>query len=119
MGGAAGAVTRYLVSEAAKWFFGGGFPIATLIVNVVGCLLLGLIIGVSRTHSPQFAHPIIAVGFLGALTTFSTFSVETIELLHAGQWKLSLTNVAAQLVIGLFAAWLGLTIARGFQGETL
>lgn len=115
-GGALGAVCRYLVAETAKSWFGESFPVGTLIVNLVGCFLLGLIVGASRESLPQFAHPIIAIGFLGALTTFSTFGVETVKMFEAGNWSFGFGNVAIQIVAGLLAAWGGMGIARAFQG---
>lgn len=112
LGGAVGAICRYVVAELAKTWFGESFPVGTLIVNIVGCFLLGLIAGASRDSLPQFAHPIIAIGFLGALTTFSTFGVETVKLFESSHWTLGLGNIAFQLGVGLFAAWVGMILAR-------
>lgn len=115
LGGAVGAVCRYGVAELAKNWFGEGFPVGTLIVNVVGCFLLGLIAGASREALPQFAHPTLAIGFLGALTTFSTFGVETVRLFETSYWYLGAGNIFLQLGVGLLAAWAGLSLARLFQ----
>jgi len=112
--GAAGALCRWRVSlwcaNALHW----SFPIGTLTVNVAGCFLLGLAIHVG-THTSFIPVPVrsgVAVGLLGALTTFSTFGYETVKLLEAGAWHLAIGNVAANVAIGLIAVSLGLALAR-------
>lgn len=87
VGGAFGAVARYGVSIWMMQQFGGGFPWGTLAVNLVGCFLLGLLDGfvVSGQLVSAEARLLLGTGFLGALTTFSTFSVETIRAFEVGQ----------------------------------
>lgn len=110
-GGALGAVVRYLVSLGCEQWL-GRFPWGTLIVNVVGCFVLGWLAEMAWT-STTFSEPFkltVATGFLGAMTTFSTFGVQTIQL-----WKTSafwaLSNVAANVIVGLVAALAGVYLA--------
>jgi len=114
IGGAFGAVSRYGSNLAAAWLFGANFPYGTLIVNVIGCLLLGLAMGGEALPDwlPRYAKLAVTVGFLGAFTTFSTFGHDTIRQIDQGSWHLALINIAAQLGLGLSAAWLGFVTAR-------
>jgi CrcB protein len=116
--GAAGAVARYAVSGWMHKLLGAAFPYGTLTVNVVGCFLLGLLMHVSLVSdviSPT-ARTAMAIGFLGALTTFSTFGYETFGYLEDGQWHTALGNIAANMLLGLLAVWGGLAAARAVVG---
>jgi len=95
---------------------GEGFPYGTLVVNVIGCLLLGLVMQLtlrSGAISAEWRIP-LTVGFLGAFTTFSTFGYETVRLLADGAWGLAFANVGANLLVGFVAVWVGLMLARLF-----
>lgn len=109
-GGSVGALLRYSLSG---WVV-KRFPLGTLAVNVAGCLLIGLIVG-SLQHqnwlSPAWRH-FLVMGVLGSLTTFSTFGYQSVELATEGAYSLAALNVLANLVIGLAAVVLGLTVAR-------
>lgn len=113
-GGAVGAVLRYLTGH---WLGGGAvgqgaFPLATLAVNVVGSFALGVVAGLlAREAIDPAARQLVAVGLLGALTTFSTFGLETVQLLAAGQGGTAALSVAANLALALGAAWAGLHLA--------
>ena len=112
LGGALGAVSRYLVSGWINRLAGASpFPYGTLTVNLVGCFLLGLLMSLGSEGrwglTPQL-RLLLGAGFLGALTTFSTFSFETIEALRAGEARHALANVGLSVVAGLVACWLGL-----------
>ncbi len=109
-----GAVARYLVSgwvaQAAR---GSSFPWGTLVVNVVGALLLGLVMGAAATGRLMVAPELrllIAVGVLGAFTTFSTLSYETLEALRVGAVGVAFANLTVSLVVGLGACWIGLRL---------
>ena len=105
LGGALGAVLRFYISESMP---DADFPWATLSVNLVGSLLLGAV--TAATLSNALAEPqalLLGVGLLGAFTTMSTFSVETITLMEAGQWRLAGTYVVVSAVIGPLLAWVG------------
>ena len=112
--GALGAVARYFASGWAHLLLGRHFAWGTLLVNLVGCFLLGLLAHVAE--ETRLLHPAaragLAVGFLGAFTTYSTFGLETFRYLEANNFAAAGTNVAANLVLGLAAVWAGLTLAR-------
>jgi CrcB protein len=93
---------------------GAGFPVGTLIVNIVGCLLAGLLFGLAedRATFPPIVRILIMTGFLGGFTTFSSFSVETVNLLRDGSWALAVGNFAANNVLGLAFAAAGIYIGR-------
>lgn len=107
-GGAVGAPVRYLVD---RWVQREGrtFPVGILAVNVVGSLLLGLLAGAPGL--PRWALTLGGTGFCGALTTFSTFSLNTVVLADRGRWAAALGNVALSLGGGLGACALGWWIA--------
>jgi len=109
--GAIGALARAGISA---WLVDRPLPWGTLLVNVLGCFVLGLITGLALadTGLPEAWRKPVATGFLGSLTTFSTFGVETVRLLETSSWQLALANVVVQLVLGLGAAALGLFLAR-------
>ena len=100
LAGAVGALVRYLVS-----LIGGVW--AVLLVNVVGSFIAGLAIGLSGD-----LQLIVATGFCGGLTTFSTFSVNTVELAMKGKWNAAVSAVIANLVLGVIAAAAGMTLVR-------
>ena len=84
-GGAIGAVARYLLSYA-PWHFVGAFPMGTMIVNIIGALLMGIVVGVAATSFSLDAHimTFLRVGVCGGFTTFSTFALESAQLLQSG-----------------------------------
>lgn len=114
LAGAFGAMSRYGVGLLAQRTLGTHFAYGTLLVNVVGCLLLGLLLEIER--STQLVAPslrlLFAVGFLGAFTTFSAFGYETVRYLQTGETALAVLNVTANLVLGCGAVWLGWVVAR-------
>ena len=116
--GAVGAVSRYAVSGAMHVWLGTRFPVGTLTVNVLGCFLLGLLmhLGQATTAVPDALKPALSIGLLGALTTFSTFGFETIKLMEDSQFGLAAANVAANVMVGLLAVWLGLVAGRALVG---
>lgn len=112
--GGAGAISRYLVTTLAVYWFGTAFPVGTLVVNVVGCFSLGMLFHVAQTTSllsDEWLHG-IGVGFLGGLTTFSTFGYETYARLENSLWQAATANVLLNLVLGLLAVWAGINVAR-------
>lgn len=113
LGGFVGAILRYQISIWAHRFVAGPFPVGTLTVNVAGCFLLGVL--VTRIDqgalSPE-ARAALGAGFLGALTTFSTFGYETFDLLRDGLPGLAAASVLLNVVVGLGAVWLGVAVAQ-------
>ena len=112
LGGFVGAILRFQISLWAHRWVAGPFPIGTLVVNVVGCFLIGaLMTRVDHgAFSPQ-TRVFLGAGFLGALTTFSTFGYETFDLLRDGSSGLAAASVLLNVVVGLLAVWLGVSVA--------
>jgi CrcB protein len=114
VGGGIGAVARYLVSGWAAEHIGSNFPYGTLIVNVVGCLIIGLFMTLTTEKylvSPHW-RLLVTVGFLGGLTTFSSYSYETFKLLEEAGMTMAFYNIFSNLIIGFFATWVGITLGR-------
>lgn len=113
---AGGGLTRYYLSGWIYNFLGRSFPYGTLAVNVVGAYLIGVVMetGLRSTLLPDTLRIGLTVGFLGGLTTFSTFSYETFKLLEEGQLLFAFANVAASVLICLLFTWLGIVTVRLF-----
>jgi len=109
-GGFIGAILRYLVSGWTQRAFGeSGFPIGTLVVNLAGCLIIGLLAGLTETREMFSPHIriMIFVGVLGSFTTFSTFGQQTHMLLRDGHLIVAASSVLLNVIIGISAAWGG------------
>ncbi len=113
LGGALGTVARYGVSQVVH-AAPGSFPWPTFWTNLSGSFALGLILGVVLQRFPprRYLRPFVAVGFIGAYTTYSTFAVETVLLARDGHALLALGYAAVSLVAGLLTAWSGIWSAR-------
>jgi fluoride exporter len=113
-GGAVGALARYGVSRLAQPLGGISFPAGTLVVNLTGAFLLGLVATylVERTGVPAEWRIAATIGVIGSYTTYSTFSLETLVLLEEGQWWLAMFNVAGSVVGCIALAWAGQSLAR-------
>lgn len=109
VGGALGAVARAVLSTAIASRWPATLPWGTIVVNVSGCLILGLLSGAleTRPHLNPTVRAFGAVGVLGAFTTFSTFENETLALLQHGAMPAAIANVAISLIAGLTAVWVG------------
>lgn len=104
-GAAVGAPLRFLVDRWAREHTRAGTILGTLVVNVVGSFVLGLVAG--APHAPDWLVPLVGVGFCGALTTFSTLAFETWVFLEERAWGPFVANLALTLGLGLPAVWLG------------
>lgn len=113
-GGAIGAVMRYGVSNGVYAVMGRDFPYGTLAVNVLGSLAMGLlyVVFIERMDTSVALRAAILIGLLGSFTTFSTFSMETLNLLEAGAFLRAAVNIIASVLLCLTAAWLGLLAGR-------
>ena len=115
LGGALGSIGRYGVGELLPERDGTDFPRAILLVNTVGSLMIGLFAGLiatdSRWNQPGFREFLI-IGFCGGFTTFSTFSLQTLKLLHAQQWIKATGNITLSVVICIGCTGLGLWCAQ-------
>ncbi|MDK9761699.1 fluoride efflux transporter CrcB [Vibrio sp. D420a] len=109
IGGAFGACSRYLISELCVVLLGRGFPYGTLAVNVVGSFIMGLLIAAFENEmlATEPWRQIIGLGFLGALTTFSTFSMDNVLLMQQGAFFKMGFNVLLNVVLSISAAWIG------------
>lgn len=115
IGAGLGGISRYWLSYAIYQLLGRSFPFGTLIVNVSGCFLVGLlfILSVDRFGhiGPQF-RSLLLIGFLGGYTTFSTFSLETVNLFENGAWLSGGLNIFLSLFLCLIATWFGIFCGR-------
>ena len=114
IGGALGSVLRYLTSEYFKQFTFNSFPIGTFTANILGCLLIGILIG-SLDKSGNDDAPLkwlLVTGFCGGYTTFSTFSYENLRLFQQGNYGLALFYLGSSILLGLLAVALGLFLVK-------
>jgi fluoride exporter len=102
LGGAIGCVTRYLSTLGAARLLGTSFPFGTLFVNVLGCLLAGLVFGLfeGRPGLPSMVRILVLTGFLGGFTTFSSFALETVNFLQSGSWAIAVGSFLANNLVG-------------------
>ena len=109
---AVGASARYLIDGFVQDHTDGTFPWGTFVVNVTGCLVLGTIVGLGMYHDlDSTTRTVLGTGGMGAYTTFSTFTFETVRLAEQGAVNQALRNAAGSFVIGLAAASAGLAVA--------
>lgn len=114
-GGFLGAIARYALSLWIDTRFDTPFPVATMLINVTGSFVLGTMSGALEFATwPPEVRLALGVGFLGAYTTFSTFTYETLRLIEAGDTAIALGYVSASVLAGLAAATLGLALGRSF-----
>lgn len=114
LGGALGALGRYFLST---WVYSKSdviFPWGTFVVNILGCFILGMVYvwGTEKLVMSSNMRAFLAIGLLGAFTTFSTFSLETINIIKDGEIKIALLNTVGSVIVGLLAVWLGTVIAE-------
>lgn len=114
IGGALGALARYLLTHLGTQLMGAHFPYGTLLVNVIGSLLIGVvfILLVEKNLLPMVWRTAIIVGFLGAMTTFSTFSLQTVHLLQEGRLMDAMGYVLGSVLICMLATFAGLFIGK-------
>ncbi len=112
LGGFFGAVARYSIGQAIP-AEEGSFPLATFLINLIGCLFLGWFFTKTNTkwHVPSYVRTGIGTGFTGAFTTFSTFSVETVRLMQAGKIMIAATYVLLSVVLGIGLSLAGARLA--------
>lgn len=111
IGAVLGANARFLLGGWVLDRMGTEFPYGTLLINVTGSLVIGLVYALIEKHgAPDWVRPLVIVGFLGAYTTFSTFSLDTLAVAERGAWLAAGAYVAGSVVASLAAVWAGVTL---------
>ena len=113
-GGAIGALSRFGLQQWLATMYSGRFPLAIFIANSIGSLCIGLIyvLIVERGMLPEVWRAFLMVGLLGAFTTFSAFSLDSLRLIEQGEGLIALSNIFANVVVGLISAFIGMSIGR-------
>jgi CrcB protein len=118
LAGAAGTGARYLIAVGAAQRLGSAFPYGTLLVNLVGCFAVAALMHAALTLGwPATTRAAVTIGFIGGLTTYSSFNYETMRLLEEGAPATAALNLALTLLGGFIAGWLGLVTAREILGR--
>jgi len=114
LGGFFGATSRWLIAQSIdRWLLHSRFPTGIYAVNIIGCLVIGYVMGLAHAKDavPDHYRLIFTIGFLGSFTTYSTFSWNSFELFRSGHIAYALANIAVTLITGLLAVWLGYALA--------
>jgi CrcB protein len=115
LGGFLGSVLRYVIGGmVGRLRAGWTFPLETLLINVAGCLAIGLLAGLSELRGvlSGTTRAFLFIGLLGGFTTFSTFGYETFQLIRGGQWPAAVLSTALQTLLGIGAVWTGYALAQ-------
>ncbi len=114
IGAVLGANLRYLLGGWISDRWGTSFPVGTFVINVTGSFVIGIVLTLvtDRLAAPAWVRPMVAIGFLGSYTTFSTFSYETLALARDGSWVLAGLNVLLSVAASLAGVYLGTSLAR-------
>ena len=116
-GGAAGAVCRYLSTSFVSARFGSNFPYGTLTVNILGSFLIGLFTALTCHNADPHLKLLLVTGFLGGFTTFSTFSMDAVNLYGTGDYMKTVLYVAGSLLAGITAAVAGMALGSFLRGN--
>ena len=115
VGGAAGALARYVLGNYIGSRYGFRFPYGTFVINISGCFLIGMSMALfARTTAGIYWRYLVPIGFIGAYTTFSTFEYETLRAIQDGQMATGLLNVGLSVITGFAAVWLGDLVGKVF-----
>lgn len=114
IGGGVGSILRYLVKVAAEKIYGNSFPLATFTANMLGCLLIGLLLGyfTKNQNIPSDWSLLLITGFCGGFTTFSTFSSENLGLIQSGNYFTAMAYILGSLVLGVLAVFAGFGLVK-------
>ena len=113
-----GGVLRYVLAQFIQTKHTTSFPFGTLTVNIVGCLLIGIVVGLAdKGNVTQSWKLFLATGVLGGFTTFSAFSNETITLIRAGQVGYAVTYIFSSVALGLLATFVGMAVSKAVVGS--
>lgn len=119
IGGAIGALARHSLALASLRFFGPGFPVGTLLANIIGGLLMGLLVGWLAMKTPEAQNDLrlfAGVGVLGGFTTFSAFSLDAFRMFETKAYGQLITYVSASVLLSIMAVGLGLILMRNLAG---
>ena len=114
LGAALGGLARYVIGSAVMQRFGGRFPLGTLVVNVTGCFLIGILLPLltERGQPRPNLRLLLVVGVLGGYTTFSSFAWESFQAVDEGSRWIGFANVALSVILGYLAVWCGALLVR-------
>ncbi|SMD42384.1 CrcB protein [Aquiflexum balticum DSM 16537] len=114
IGGGVGSILRYLVKVAAEKIYGNSFPLATFTANMLGCLLIGLLLGyfTKNQNIPADWSLLLITGFCGGFTTFSTFSSENLNLIQSGNYFTAMAYILGSLILGVLAVFVGFGLVK-------
>tara|TARA_Y100000758_G_C16040250_1_gene417903 strand:- start:923 stop:1291 length:369 start_codon:yes stop_codon:yes gene_type:complete len=114
VGGFIGATLRYMISSWSIKFSQYGFPLGTFLVNIIGCIMIGIVIGINFDKNINIipVKEFLIIGILGGFTTFSAFGLESFEMLKTGQLKMAVLYIFASVVIGLLGVSIGTIISK-------
>ena len=114
LGGGIGSAFRYLTSVLSDKYIQNSFPWATFLVNVIGCLIIGILIGILAKQEAENTTVkwLFVTGFCGGFTTFSTFALENIKLFQSGNTFIALLYIALSVILGIFAVWSGMLLMK-------
>jgi CrcB protein len=111
-GGALGSIARYAISQLTKRYWLHAFPMGTFLVNALGCLLIGLLIGYYSKINQDGMKLLLITGFCGGFTTFSSFASENIALIQQNQMSTSVLYILGSIFIGLLFVWIGISLMK-------
>ena len=112
LGGACGAVSRYYLAVATNALHQTSFPWGTFVANILGSFLIGILIGTGKDQQNEALRLAFGIGFLGSLTTFSTFSAETVAQISDGNIKMATLNTVANVICCMLATFAGITLTK-------
>lgn len=115
LGGGAGSILRYLTTIVVNKYYSNAFPLATFIINMIGCFAIGAFMGFIDKGIPNANyHYLFVTGFCGGFTTFSAFAYENTSLIGSGNSLIAFSYIAASVVAGLLFVWFGMALGRWF-----